>query len=162
MANLVQKIEIVSLSWNLVPKLIWTRRVQWSRLLFCFRPKTSFLDKFGPTIQNCFFKVKFGSQNSEFNAEFNGDVHFFCYRTYFVNFVQNLHLAFWSYVIKTSQQFTRIDAKPLVFLLYFKKRRSVLTWVSSSVIGIRTIAPRIIAPRIIVPRKLLPRKLSPK
>ena len=28
-ANLVEKIKIVSLSWNLVPRLTWTCRIQW-------------------------------------------------------------------------------------------------------------------------------------
>ena len=35
-ANVVQKIKIVSLRWNLVPRLIWICRIQWcsSRFLF--------------------------------------------------------------------------------------------------------------------------------
>ena len=41
-ANLVQKSKIVSLSWNLVPRLTWICRIQWSfSFLFFF----SFLDQ---------------------------------------------------------------------------------------------------------------------
>ena len=42
-ANLVQKIKIVSLSWNLVPRLIWTCTVQWWCWFFSvFDPKYVF------------------------------------------------------------------------------------------------------------------------
>ena len=42
-ANLVQKIKIVSLSWNLVPRLIRIYRIQQWCSLFCFRWETPFL-----------------------------------------------------------------------------------------------------------------------
>ena len=35
-ANLFQKIKIVSLSWNLIPWLIWISRIQWWCSLFSF------------------------------------------------------------------------------------------------------------------------------
>ena len=54
--NLVQKIEIVSLNWNLGFMLIRICRIQ-----SCFRPETTFLGKFGPKNQNCHFKLKFGT-----------------------------------------------------------------------------------------------------
>ena len=60
LVNLVQKIKIVSLSWNLVPRLIRICRIQWW-CSFCFRPETHFLGKFGPKNQNCQFKLKFGT-----------------------------------------------------------------------------------------------------
>ena len=50
-----QKIKIVSLSWNFRPQLIRIWRMQWCcsmAVLFCFRPKTHFLGKFGPENQN--------------------------------------------------------------------------------------------------------------
>ena len=59
--NLVQKIKIVSLSWNLVPRLIRTCRIQWWCAFFGFRPETPFLGKFGSNSQNCQFKLKFGT-----------------------------------------------------------------------------------------------------
>ena len=37
--NLVQIVTIVSLRWNLIPRLIWIRRIQWC----CFRPEMLFL-----------------------------------------------------------------------------------------------------------------------
>ena len=59
--NLVQKMKTVSLSWNLVPKLIWTSEFNGSFHFFCSRPEKPFLGKFCPTIQNYLFKVKFDS-----------------------------------------------------------------------------------------------------
>ena len=52
-ANLVQKMKIVSLGWNLVSRLIRICITQWWCSLFCFRPETPFLGKFGPKKQNC-------------------------------------------------------------------------------------------------------------
>ena len=57
-ANLVQKIKVVSLSWNLVPRLIWICGIQWWCSLFSFWPK------FGPKIQNCLFKEKFDTKTN--------------------------------------------------------------------------------------------------
>ena len=42
-ANLVQKTKIVSLSWNLVPRLIWKFRIQWCCSLFIFETKNNFI-----------------------------------------------------------------------------------------------------------------------
>ena len=36
LGNFGPKIKIVSLSWNLIPRLIWTCRIQWWRSLFLF------------------------------------------------------------------------------------------------------------------------------
>ena len=63
-ANLVQKIKIVSLSWNLF--LLTHSNMQNSMVIFiiffvCLRPKTPFLSEFGPKNQNCQFKLKFGT-----------------------------------------------------------------------------------------------------
>ena len=60
-ANLVQKIKIVSLSWNLVHSLT-NSNMQNSMALFTFSAldRKQFLSKFGPKNQNCQFKQKFG------------------------------------------------------------------------------------------------------
>ena len=65
-ANLVKKIKIVSFSWNLVPRLIWICRIQWwySLFLFLTYKYISFLDKFGPKIKNCLFKVRFDTKTN--------------------------------------------------------------------------------------------------
>ena len=42
-ANLVQKFKIVSLSWNLVSRLIWICRIQWCCSLFLFFTGNTFL-----------------------------------------------------------------------------------------------------------------------
>ena len=60
-ANLVQKIKIISWSWNLVARLIRICRIQWCFFFFCFWVKIFFLGKFGPKSQNCHFKLKFGT-----------------------------------------------------------------------------------------------------
>ena len=51
LANLVQKIKIVSLRINLIPRLIRTCRIQWWRSLFLFRSEIIFGGKFGPANQ---------------------------------------------------------------------------------------------------------------
>ena len=81
-ANLVQKVKIISWSWNLVARLIWICWIQWCCSLFSFLTgsallgqiwsklsiftvffvsdqKCPFLGKFGPKCQNCQFKAKF-------------------------------------------------------------------------------------------------------
>ena len=67
-ANLVQKSKIVSLSWNLVPRLTWICRIQWSFsflfFFFFFRPEILFLGKFGAKIQDCLLKVIFGTKTN--------------------------------------------------------------------------------------------------
>ena len=60
-ANLIQNIKIVSLSCDFVPRLIRVCRIQRWCSLFLFSTQNTFLDKFGPKIQDCLFKVKFGT-----------------------------------------------------------------------------------------------------
>ena len=60
-ANLVQKLNIVSLSWNLVSILIRICRIQFCLHCLYFRMETPFLGRFGPKNQNCQFKLKFGT-----------------------------------------------------------------------------------------------------
>ena len=60
--KLIQKIKMVNLSWNLVPKQIWICRIQWHcSFFYCFIPEKPFLGKFGPKNQTCQFKLKFGT-----------------------------------------------------------------------------------------------------
>ena len=66
-ANLVKKMKIVKIIWNLVPRLIRICRIQWCGVHFIyFRLGIPFLDKLGPTNKNNQFKLKFGTymQNS--------------------------------------------------------------------------------------------------
>ena len=57
--NMVLNVRIISLNWNLVPRLIQICRVQRWSSLYCFQWKIPFLHKFGPKSQNCQFKLKF-------------------------------------------------------------------------------------------------------
>ena len=51
-ANLFQQFKIVSLGWNLVPRLIQICSIQWWCSLFCFSPGiNTLLGKFGPKIK---------------------------------------------------------------------------------------------------------------
>ena len=62
-ANLVQKFKIVSLSWNLAPRITQICRIQWWCFLFCFRLEIPFLGKFGSfPPKNSQFKLKFGTK----------------------------------------------------------------------------------------------------
>ena len=64
-ANLVQKFKIVTLSWNLVAKLIGTCRIQWwCSFFFRFWVEIALMGKFGPKYQNCHFKLKFGTYSN--------------------------------------------------------------------------------------------------
>ena len=112
-ANLDQRIKIVILSWNLVPRLIRICIIQWRWSLFLFSIRYMLLGKFGQAIQNHQFKLKemwcldwFG--HAEFNGgfsfwyfrpripswdwfeylEFNGSVLFFCFQP--ASLVQNI------------------------------------------------------------------------
>ena len=59
-ANLVQKIKIISWSWNLVTRLIRICRIHWCcSFFFSFWVEIPFLGKFGPKNRNCHFKMKF-------------------------------------------------------------------------------------------------------
>ena len=59
--NLVQKIKVVSLSWNLVLRIISICRIQWWCGDFLLSAEISFLNKFDPILQNCLVKVKFSN-----------------------------------------------------------------------------------------------------
>ena len=65
--NLIQKIRTVSISWNLVHRLI---RICIIQHFLHFWPEVFFLGKFGLKIQNCLFGVKFGTtiNSSEKNS----------------------------------------------------------------------------------------------
>ena len=51
-ANLVQKIKIVSLSWNLISRKIGIDRIQWCCSFFQFSTGSTFSGKFGPVNSN--------------------------------------------------------------------------------------------------------------
>ena len=78
-ANLVQKMKMISLSWNLVPRLIRICRIQWWCSLFLFLIENTYFE------QIWLKKLKLSVQGetpyfSQFKyAEFNGDVHSFCF-----------------------------------------------------------------------------------
>ena len=64
LVNLVQKVQNVSWSWNLITKLIRICRIQWCVHFFWFRLRKTFLSKFDPKTSNCLFKVKYGTKPS--------------------------------------------------------------------------------------------------
>ena len=60
LANLNQKIKIVNLSWNLVPRLIWICIIQWCCSFFLFLTGNTLLWKIFP------LKLKFGTKNFKY------------------------------------------------------------------------------------------------
>ena len=89
--NLVQKIKIISLSWNLEPKLIWICRLQFGIHFCCFKPKIPFLGKFGAKIRNCHFKLRFDNKT---NSNMQNPVVIFLERKYpfWVNLLQKIKI----------------------------------------------------------------------
>ena len=80
--NLVQKLKIISLSWNFVPRLIQICRIPWWCSLFLFLTGNTFLGKFGPKNQNCQFELKLCTWLiwiCRIMKKICG-VHFFCFR----------------------------------------------------------------------------------
>ena len=91
--NLVQKLKIISLSWNFVPRLIQICRVPWWCSLFLFATGNTFLDKFDSKNQNCQFELKCRTRLSEY-AEL-------C-RKYvvFTSSILDQKNPFWAYLVK--------------------------------------------------------------
>ena len=54
------KIKIISLSWNLVPRLIQIYRIQWWCPFFLFSTGNTLFGQTCPKILNCQFKLKIG------------------------------------------------------------------------------------------------------
>ena len=63
-ANLVQKVKIISWSWNLVARLIWICRIQWCCSLFLFLSGNTLFGQIWSKNQNCHFKLKFGTYSN--------------------------------------------------------------------------------------------------
>ena len=94
-ANFVQKIKIITLSWNLVPTLIRACRIQWWCSFFLFLIGNTFLGKFAPKNRNCHFKLKFGTYtNSNMKNSMVMFIFFVFGRKYpfWANLVQNIKI----------------------------------------------------------------------
>ena len=79
-ANVVQKIKIASLSWNLVPRLIRICRIQWWCSLFLFLTINILLRQIWSKNSKLFVQSKIWYKDKFEYAEFNGCVHFICFR----------------------------------------------------------------------------------
>ena len=88
----------VSLSWNLVPRLIRICRVHWWCSLFQFLTRDTLLGKFGPKSQNGQVKLKFVSRLSRICR-----IRWWCSLFVFL-IVNTLFTQIWSKVIKFSIQ----------------------------------------------------------
>ena len=81
--NLVQKLKIISASWNFVPRLIQIHRTPcWCSLFLFLTTGHTFLGKFGPRNQNCQPELKFcysliGICRIMYKI---CGIHFFCFR----------------------------------------------------------------------------------
>ena len=124
--NVVQKIKIVSLRWNLIPRLIRICWIQWCCSLFSFLTgnallgqiwsklsiftvffvsdqKCPFLGKFGPKCQNCQFKAKFVSYSNSNMQNWKAVFTFFVFdwkRPPWTNLVQifNIYCLRWNLI----------------------------------------------------------------
>ena len=76
-ANLVQNLNILSLSENLTPTPIQIWKIYWQCYCLCFRPETYFWEKFDNTKSNLSVSAEVWHQDQFEYAEFNGGVHFF-------------------------------------------------------------------------------------
>ena len=63
-ANLVQKVKIIILSWNLVASLIWLYRTRWCCSLFWFLTGDTLFMQILFKNGSCQFKLKFGTQTN--------------------------------------------------------------------------------------------------
>ena len=95
--NLVQKIKIVTLSWNLVPTLIRTCRIQWWCSFFSFWSKIIFLGKFSPNSENYQLKLKYGTYT---NSNMQNSMMLFTFFEwkcpFLANLVQKVKIISWS------------------------------------------------------------------
>ena len=102
--NLVKKIKIVSLSRNLVARLIWIRWIQlWCSLFQFLTGHTFFGSEMGPKNQNCQFKLKIGIWLIRI-WKFNSDVHFFSWSTGSILFLEicfNNQIDCWSWNLES-------------------------------------------------------------
>ena len=101
-ANFVQTIKIVTLSWNLVPRLIEIYRIQWWSHLCC-QMEIPFFRKFGSKIQNCFLKVKVSAKT---NSNMQNSMLMF---TFSVFYQKDLFELTWSKKIKNWQFQLKFD-----------------------------------------------------
>ena len=77
--NLVQKIKLVNLNWNLVPRLIQICRFQWWCLLFLFETRSTLFGKIWSKKWNLSFQAEIWYNEKFGYVEFHGGVHFFCF-----------------------------------------------------------------------------------
>ena len=88
--NLVQNTKIVSLSWNLTPR-IWYTKFNGGVHFFGFRPEIPFFQHFGAKKQNYQFKVIFGTET---NSDMQNSIVLFTF------FVFNLKYPFWQNLVE--------------------------------------------------------------
>ena len=94
--NLIKKIKNVSLTWNLVPRLIRICRILWCcSLVFCFRAEAPFLVKFGPINQARQFKLKFSTYTNSNMQNLMVVFLFFCFRPFLAYFVRKIKAKIW-------------------------------------------------------------------
>ena len=78
--NLVKKIKIVSLIWNLVPRLIWISGIQWWCSLFLLLNINIFLVQIWSKNPKLFVQSEIWYKDQFEYAKFNGGVYFICFR----------------------------------------------------------------------------------
>ena len=98
-ANLVQKIKIISWSWNLVPTQLEHAEFNGDVHSFCFWLEIPFLGKFSPKSQNYQLKLKFGTYT---NSNMQNSIMLFSFFVFewkypfWANLVQKVKIISWS------------------------------------------------------------------
>ena len=96
--NLVQKIKIFTLSWNLVPTLIRACRIQWWCSFFSFWSEIIFWDKFSPNSKNYQLRLKYGTYTNSNMQNSMMLFTFFEWKCLFLaNLVQKVKIISWSW-----------------------------------------------------------------
>ena len=87
--NLVQKIKIINLSWNLVLRLIRIWRIQWWCSFFLFSTRNTLCEQIWSKKSKLSVSAEISYLNFFEYAQFNSGVHFFCFRPG-ITFLENL------------------------------------------------------------------------
>ena len=78
-ANLVQKVKLISWSWNLVPRLIRICRIQWGYSLFLFLSGNILFGQIWFKKSKLWVEAEIWYLHYFRHSKFNGDIHSFCF-----------------------------------------------------------------------------------
>ena len=141
-ANLVQKIKIVTLSWNLVPTLIRTCRIQWWCSFFLFLIGNTLFGQIWSKKSNYQLKLKFGSQTNSNMHNSMMLLTFFVFEwkySFWANLVQKIKILTLSWnLVPTLIRTCRIQWWCLLFLYLIRNTLFVQIWSKKLKLSVET------------------------